>query len=201
MTDYDACNRKIWQTTNHYSEKVPDQGYDPLGNLLKVEREGVFPVQDSLYQYDALSQLVLEQSGFTKTYAHDSLNNCRLFNGEDRISNALNQFTESANQKCSYSPQGALSQKTVCARESLFTHDVLLQLVTIETDNHTTIRSTYDPFGRRIGKKVFWNKGDKEVLISSSDAFYLGYHEMGTYDENEKMQELRIPGLSFGGLS
>jgi RHS repeat-associated protein len=201
IINHDQYGRKTGQQTDYFSEKVPEKGYDPLGSLLAVERQGVFRLQSGTYTYDALSQLVSEQTEHAKTYSNDSLGNCRFTNEEELEYNSLNQLTGNSKRECSYDPQGNLLRKILDKTEARFTSDIFSHLIAVEKDDGTALFCAYDPFGRRIAKDLFYIKGKKKISLSSSRVFYCGYHELGTLDADGRIHELRVPDLSSQGLS
>ncbi len=147
IIDYDNCNRQTAQKTDYFSEQVPEQGYDPLGNLLKIEKKGIFPLLNGSYTYDSLSQISSEQTENYKIYSNDSLGNHRLVQDEELLYNSLNQLTASAQREYSFAPQGNLRRKVVDKTETRFTSDILSRLITIEKNDGTALHCGYDPFG------------------------------------------------------
>ncbi len=198
---HDRHGRKTCQQTDYFSESVPEKGYDPLGSLLSVERHGIFHLQNGAYVYDALSQLVSEQMESSKTYSNDSLGNCRLTDEEEIYYNDLNQLTNVSKREYFYDPQGNLLRKVSNKTEVRFTTDIFSNLLTVEKGDGTSLSCVSDPFGRRMVKSLFYSKGTKKTRLSFSQAFYCGYHELGTLNENGNIQELRVPGVSAQGIS
>lgn len=108
--EYDQGGRKTGQTSDYFSESVPELGYNRLNCLLEIDRKGSFPVQKGLYFYDLLGQLSSENVPH-RTYAHDSLGNCRSFNYENLNYNNLNQLKQISTKQYFFDAQGNLSKK------------------------------------------------------------------------------------------
>ncbi len=149
--------------------------YDPQGNLQTVVQDG----QTSNYSYDDLSQLTGEPH---HAYVYDSHHNRILKDGSSSIFNHLNQ-----DGHLKYDRNGnLLSDGTL-----QFTYDVFDRITTITSPTHHAI-FTYDPFHRRISKKLFI-KG----ACTKCSFLYDGDQEIGSVGSNQLL-ELRILGLGKG---
>jgi YD repeat-containing protein len=113
---YDACGRKILSKTDVFTEVVPKGGYNDLGHLLEVGKKADFPIADTAYSYNALSQLTTEKTENTKAYAYDSLDNRIKNDGVDLVCNSLNQLTKSSQAEYTYDAQGNLLRKILSGR-------------------------------------------------------------------------------------
>lgn len=190
---YDACGRKTAIVTDYHTEVVPSGGYNPLGYVEKVQRQGEFPLENGNYTYDRLSKLISEESDVHKTYCYDSLDNRLLEDQGELFYNSLNQLTATADAEYSYDSHGNLLCKALDGKETQFESDILSYLVHIKKPDGESFRYIYDPFGRRLVKK--------SSLEEVSRHFYYGGHELGVISQSDSIQKLRVPGVSAQQLS
>ncbi len=176
-----------------YKEQVLPDGYDALGNLLKLHREGEFEPNDLTYTYNFLSQLTSEKGESENTYTYDSIGN-RLKKNDDLYNyDSLNQLLSTSQDNYTYTPQGTLSQQTREGKKCNFETNILGQLITTTTDDNTLVEFSYDPFGRRLSKRNFNENKNK---LSDSMYLYFGTQEVGRIAPDGNIYEIRIPGLS-----
>ena len=155
--DYDLLGRRLATQTAHWTETVPQNGYDPVGNLLRTT------VQDSAgaihysFAYDKLNQLIEENGHVTHTYKHDSLNNCLTKDGIGRTHNALNQVLTAGKVHFTYDLNGNLIEQ----EDWKYTYDALDRLIAVTHGNDKTCYS-YDHFHRRLSKQHFLFNKDKQ---------------------------------------
>lgn len=187
VTEYDASGRKSLVSTDYDTDK---RTYDPLGHLLSTD--------EASYTYNALSQLITDNNNH---YVYDSVDNRVNENNETLIYNSLNQLIKAAKTECSYDPLGNLNRKIQDGEETLFTHNILSQLVSIKKSDQTALYFSYDPFGRRLTKKQCDISGKYKKTLSFSRSFYLDNHELGELDKQGLIVKLRVPGLSSSSQS
>ena len=200
-TNYDLNGRKTLIETDYYTESVPANGYSALGNLLTIQRKGDFPAENNSYTYNSLSQLTSEKNGIQKTYSYDSLDNRLKENKDELLYNSLNQLIAQAKIEFSYDPQGNLLRKTLDGEETQCESNILSQLTAIEKPDHTYLTFSYDPFGRRVIKKIYDSKEKNKKTLSTTRSFYLGLHELGIFNEKGAIKKLRVPGISGNQIS
>ena len=66
----------------------------------------------------------------------------------------------------------------------------------VKKANQTALYFSYDPFGRRLTKKVCDIAGKNKKTLSISRSLYLGNHELGKLNVQGQITHLRAPGLS-----
>ena len=196
-TTFDAAGRKTSIQTDYFTESVPEKGYNPLGHLLELNRGH----EQISYSYNALSQLIEEKQDITKKYSYDSLDNRLKTDDTELFYNSLNQLTHSSKAEYSYDTQGNLLRKILDGEETNLESNALSQLISIEKSNKTTLYLSYDPFGRRLTKRLSDTKGKYKKTLTQSREFYFGYHQLGSLDAEGNIQNLRIPGLSGNSIS
>lgn len=170
-----------------------------IGNRVKVT-DGVG--NDHLYTYDAGSQLVTatHTDQPNESYVYDALGNrtsSHLDQGAATY-DAANRIIEDSVFKYSYDFNGNLTSKTdiTNGEQTIYTHNLLHQLVMIEKFNGSGIQSsttiyTYNPLGKRTSKSVdgvvtkyVWNQRSELVAeFDGNDAIvatYLYGHEPQT---------------------
>ncbi|MFZ0564607.1 MAG: RHS repeat-associated core domain-containing protein [Chlamydiales bacterium] len=190
---YDRQGRISSIKTDYHEETVPKEGYNQLGHILKIQREGEFPLENGEYTYNSLSQLTSERNDVSKIYQYDSLDNRVAENSEKLIYNNLNQLIAKSDTEYNFDPQGNLLRTALDGEETYFESNILSQLIGIRKPNGVYLKFSYDPFGRRLVKK------SSQGTISRS--FYIGNHELGTLNKNGEIQNVRIPGINGDSIS
>jgi YD repeat-containing protein len=89
--------------TPSFNQKVPPDGFDASGNLLKFERKQIpYAFSYTKYSYDCLDRLIsVTRSGVTTTYTYDAFNRRMakhsqseeelfLYQGQDEIGKWIN---------------------------------------------------------------------------------------------------------------
>ena len=194
ITQYEN-GRKSEISTDCLSEK---RTYDALGHLTSATKRADFETLDEKYSYNSLSQLINDSH---KTYQYDSVDNRLKTNQEALLCNSLNQLIKAGQVECNYDPLGNLSKKILDGEETQFVSNILSQLVTIKKADQTALYFSYDPFGRRLTKKIYDVSGKNKKTLSLSRSFYLGNHELGFLNSKNNISHVRIPGTSGNDLS
>lgn len=182
---YDLTGQKIEIQGDFFNEKCDR---DPLGRIVKTKGR-------CEYAYNGLSQLTSENG---KIYAYDSLDN-RI--EEEFLHNDLNQLIQYSKTQLSYDFEGNLIRKVIDGEETHFESNSLSQLVSINTADQTTLRFSYDPFGRLLIKKHLDTRGKNKKTISTARYFYLGQQEIGSLTEGGEIETLKVPGLKGDELA
>lgn len=133
---------------------------------------------DKDYSYDALSQLTKEGN---TTYDFDPLGNPK----EAEI-NDLNQIISLRNKPFTYDENGNL----VTQLRITYSYDALNRLIKTTRGSRFITTFSYDPLSRLISKK---SSG------TTTHFLYDGNFEIGSIDENNNIQELKILGLGILG--
>ena len=194
--EWDLSNCLLSSISDYYTERVPIGGYDALGNLLKLNREGEFDLFDLSCSYDLLSQITSESAKEHHIYAYDSIGNRLEKNNQSYRYDSLNQLIKTQEDEYKYNLRGCPRKRVRNGSEWIFDSNVAGQLVQIQKDDNTCLDFSYGPFGRRLTSKHFDVSGKKKKRISLSRYLYMGEMEIGRIDENGKIYELRIPGLA-----
>ena len=175
---YDACGKQTEINTAQWRERLV---YDAVGNIVTVEAD-----KTDHYAYDDNDQLTKDG---TNTYSYDSINNRRSKNGESYTINELNQITNVGKSTYVYDLNG----NRTAHDSTVYRYDALDRLIEVEK-GLLLYRYQYDATNRRLSKQSFF----KEVLYSTENYLYLNQNEVGSYDVEGKVIDLRILGLSRG---
>jgi RHS repeat-associated protein len=106
--------------------------------------------------------------------------------------NNRNQYTKFGNLNLSYDFNGNLKQKG----NKNFTYDYKNQLVKY-TDPNKTVEFRYDPFGRRIQKKVELNNSQSSQI---TNYYYEGYRVIEERDNSERVAKQYVYGSGIDEL-
>ena len=149
---WDEAGRRVEIGTDFFEDRVLAGGYDPLNNVRK--RQTVFKDKkhNRNYEYNALSQLILEKAGKGHKYAYDSIGNRLEKDSYLYKVNDLNQLVEAGGAAYTYDLNGNRATKTVGDKTWDYLSNALNQLVSIKDDDQM-VKFTYDPNGRRLTKK------------------------------------------------
>ncbi|MDN3505776.1 MAG: hypothetical protein P0S96_00925 [Simkaniaceae bacterium] len=148
------------------------------------------------YTYDSLSQI--KQEGAT-THTFDSLGNPLTAQIND-----LNQIVSSESASFSYDKNGNPKLKSSQNSATLYEFDALGRLTLIHTPDERRVEYTYDPFQRLYSKTTYQKEHSyfHELNTWTRDHhFYLHdkEHEIGTLDDTQKIQQLKVLGLGILG--
>jgi RHS repeat-associated protein len=172
--NYDAANQLLSLTHQTSSGNILDRfeyTYDTIGNRLSVIR----PDEKIAYTYDFLDRLIQatptklngrdrEHLQKAETFTYDPVGN-RLSGPEGKDSyfyNPANQLTNDRKHQYRYDRNGNLIQKIEIDDDGeekrwSYAYDAqnrLLQVIKQEEGEAVTVTFRYDPFGKRIEKKV-----------------------------------------------
>ncbi|NGX38015.1 MAG: tRNA3(Ser)-specific nuclease WapA [Chlamydiae bacterium] len=161
--------------------------YGPSGLVTHINNS-LFGSKD--YRYDSLDQLTQEGP---QSFSFDSLGNPL-----DAQTNSLNQITSTADSHLIYDDNGNLTRHHRYDRIIQYTYDSLSRLTSIHQPQKKRTHFTYDPFNRLYSKQTYNNHGD---TWSRDTAYYLYDQdkEIGTYDEQNTLLELKVIGLGIQG--
>lgn len=186
-TSYDLMGRLKQNRFQDFAEAVPDNGYDQIGNLLKIERNDPQGNINASFAYSDLYQLKSETGHVNHQFAHDSTYN-RTAKDENRYTlNYLNQIISDGYSQYNYDANGNVIKKENAKEVWSYQYDGLDRLVAVSKGN-TTIKYTYDSFNRRMTKTTQNN---------TQSYLYQDQNEIGVI-ENGKMIALRILGIGKG---
>lgn len=195
---YDSCLRTKSIEQKNWSQSIPECGYDPCGNLIKIHQDDVAGKLTSCYAYDALHHLISETGTAEHLYSFDSLHNRTKKNGILHDINALNQLIQQGNVSYEYDLNGNLSKKICTNKETTYRYDALDGLVAIISENKKT-EYLYDSFHRRLRKTTYAKKNNAWTEADACTFLYQGDKEIGALDSRGKVLELRMLGLGNNG--
>jgi len=185
---FDTSGRKVTIATDFFTDSIPGQGYDPLGNI--KTRKALYDGEEwnISYTYDALNQLLSEKGAIEHSYSFDSIGNLVNKDGSSFAINDANQLTQAEGASYTFDARGNLATKTLGGKIWEFKHNRLNQLVSIMMPDETLVSFTYDLAGKRLSKTIE-KSGDSEVFRY----FYLKNTELGCMDSKGNIAQLRIP--------
>ena len=173
---FDRLRRRIKVESPQFFQEILE--FDPAGNILSMQ------LQESRrdYSYDDLHQLTEETGPFSHRYSYDSMHNRLAKDDEPYQVNALNQ----AVSHLDYDPNG-------CATSQGSTHyiyDALDRLIEIIAPTFIQ-KFTYDSLHRCLSKRTIKNHEPETLYF-----LYDGQKEIGAFNANLTIQELRILGAT-----
>lgn len=187
---WDKAGRRIEISTDFFQDRVSAGGYDPLENIKKREIVLDDETYTIDYDYNSLSQLIVEKGEIEHKYSYDSIGN-RLQRDEFAYKvDGVNQLIEAEGATYTFDPNGNLATKTIGTRTWTYRSNHLNQVISITDPDQNVIKFTYDPSGKRLTKRTE-SKGKKEKVLRF---FYLGDTEIGALDEKGVIVELKVPG-------
>jgi RHS repeat-associated protein len=186
---WDVSARRIEISTDFFQDKVLEGGYDFLNNIRKRETTLDDAQLTTEYEYNALSQLILEKGMIERQYSYDSLGN-RLQRGSFAYKvDDLNQLLEAEGASYTFDANGNIATKTIGQNSWTYQWNPLNQLTSITDPDQTVVSFTYDLNGKRLTKKIE-PKGKKAQVFRF---LYLGSTEIGSLDEKGAIIELKVP--------
>ena len=184
----DPLSRWKEMSSPSYQSHFPSDAYDSVGNLCSHSCSDNLGNQTNTYTYDDLHQLISEND---HSYDHDSLNN-RLRKDEHTCTvNDLNQITNDGERDYIYDSNGNL----INDGHYIYGYDSLDRLILVKWV-YLTIHFTYDPFHRRITKKLY----DDSYLPEVTRFLWDGDNEIGASFSKfgSRISELRVLGEGLG---
>ena len=186
---WDLSGRRTEISTDFFQDKVVEGEYDLLGHIKKRETTLDDEKSTSEYEYNALSQLILEKGEIEHRYSYDSLGN-RLQRDDSAYKvDGLNQLVEAEEASYTFDANGNLATKTIGQKTWVYQWNPLNQLISIKDPDQNIIVFTYDLSGKRLTKRIE-PKGKKAKIFRF---FYLGNTEIGSLDEKGAILELKVP--------
>lgn len=197
-SSYDLLARPITFCHNTFLEKVPKEGYDAVGNLLKIAVYDPLGAQTFRYKYDWLYQLAEENGDHTHTYAYDSINNRLKMDDSITTVNSLNAVLSDSHRTFTYTPTGNRESLQDGDEKTLYTYDALDRLTKVQIGKTKYIKYRYDGFNRRTQKEVWEVSNSKFKLVNTERYLYTLDNEIGMVDADGKIRQLRILAEGLG---
>ncbi len=177
---YDKNGQKTASFSPYFTQTC---NYNKMGNLVESTKDQAI----HSYSYDALSQLTSEND---TAYAYDSFFNRTQKNDEAFQYNQLSELISKGKQTYKYDQCGNLTHDG----KMTYTYDLLNRLIEAK-DGRRKITFTYDPFDRRISKKVSLYSAHEERILNEEVYFYNGQNELGAYTLGHQLKQLKVPGI------
>lgn len=180
-----------------YSQKVENNSLDECGRLVSLTTIDSAGEHKNSFSYTEDGQLASEEG---HQYAYDSLYNRLSDNDNESIVNGLNQIIQTHEGVYKYDLNGNLIEKSGESQRTFYTYDALNRLIRVEYPQEKAISYTYDAFDRRLSRQMWsWNHEiGNWKLLDSNYFIYDGFKEIGTFDSEQKIEELRILGKGPG---
>lgn len=185
----DVGGRTTQIVSTFYKEHIASNGYDPLGNILQVQKEAQQGSVACSFSYNALSQLTSEKGCFTHSYSYDSLGNHTAIDKTSSVIAPFNTLSSIQSIGCTYDLRGRLSKKKFSKDTWEFSYNALGWMTRVKKNNEEK-QFLYDGLGRRIiqqqtkdGRTVF------EFFL------YFNEEEIGLLTSQGKIKQLKVPGL------
>jgi RHS repeat-associated protein len=185
---YDALGRLSSKVAPHWSEVIPENGYNAVGSLVEATSTDPYGSTTSHYCYDDLYQLTDESGHMPHTYAYDSICNRLAKDNQPYHVNGLNQVLDDSTATYSYDLNGNLLAKIAANQAVYYSYDALNRMTSAEGPGWK-VCYTYDSFGRRLSQT--YNSQETTHYL------YQGECEVGSYKEGH-LCELRILGKGKG---
>jgi len=165
--------------------------FDRCGNIIHASFQ--FPSQSwhCRYAYDALYQLVQEEGLVPHDYMYDSHNNRLEKDANLYQINALNQIVATDAEPFTYDRNG----NPLCINETHYVYDALDRLIELYNKQFRLL-FTYDASHRRMSRTLYLAQEDDWNLQEELLFLYDKQNEIGAYNQNGTLQELRILGAT-----
>ena len=197
-TQHDICGRTVQLQHKHFSQKVPQNGFDTRGNLVHLETKDALGTVSSHFSYDFLNQLTKETGNASHEYAYDSLYNRQSVDKNSYKINALHSVLSDGERKFSYDKRANRTEMQDQTGKTLYRYDGLDRLIEITKPGIERIAYSYDAFDRRVEKTVYsfnsygWTKKHHEKYL------YVGSNEIGAVNDRNEIFQLRVLGEGLG---
>lgn len=166
--------------------------FDPHNQITRITIQDPGGQLDQYFYYDEQQQLTHwnDSTGKSCEYVYDPLGN-RI---QEYEVDSLNQTLSKGSIKYTYDPNGNLISRQEKEHLTLFYYDALDRLVCREIPFSFKTEYTYDGYHRRqTSKDSIWEVEKKSwKLTSSRNYLYLGNEEIGSFDDQGNVQEMRI---------
>jgi RHS repeat-associated protein len=170
-----------------------DATYDSTNRITSISFNNKNPYT---YKYDHLNQITFEKSTIKKSYTNDSLFNRRMVDEKEYEINKLNQIISIDKTFFKYDKNGNPVYKTSFGKEIIYKYDALDRLIEIEDKKVCKTFYEYDGLHRRISKTVFKYLDHEYQLDKKTNFIFENQNEIGAFDENGKIFQLRTIGNS-----
>lgn len=195
---YDECLRPKKIESQNFLQVIPNEGYDPAGNITRLIQKDMMGEFVSNFAYDGLNHLISENGIAVHSYRFDSIHNRIKKNEAQNSVNALNQLINDGKDHLSYDLNGNQIQKTDDAAHWEYQYDALDRLTAVICGNSKT-EYLYDAFHRRLKKSFFIQHEEGWLEIDALYFLYQGEKEVGALNKDRQMIEMRTLGLGING--
>ena len=196
----DAQGRRTAISSDYWSERIPEEGYDAAGNITCVDITDATGPYRMRFAYDELGQLIAENGVSLLSYSYDALRNRRSKGLVEYEVNSSHQLLSTASAQYTYDTNGNRISKESDGTLVRYQYDALDRLVAVEEPARQRVEYLYDASHRRMAKTLFVWDTEASCWSCESEQRYLfdGRHEIGAADGNGALQQLRLlgPGLA-----
>lgn len=182
---YTPSGRLKSSHSSFFSEIMPENAYDPAGNLLVRTIKDPSIEYEETFAYDSLNQLVKEDGIASHTFAYDSMHNRLNYDDKNYTTNTLNQILSDEESDYAYDLSGNLIQINSSEGIRTLHYDALDRLTKVQMP-HATVEYTYDEMNRCLSRKC----------TDSTDLnfFYLGQIEIGACNPEGSVVQFQLLG-------
>lgn len=196
--NYDMMGRLKSTTIDSDRWKEQIKSYDSVGNILEISLCDGLGEVSLAYNYDDLYQIVSETGSTDHSYSYDSHYNRRTKNGRIYSVNPLHELIDDGISVFSYDRNGNMEKIQSKEHTSEFVYDALDRLIFFVKDAQK-VAYRYDENNRRLSK-TFYSLEENNYWHEQETVRYLyqGENEIGSVDEEGRINELRVLGLGKG---
>lgn len=180
---WDKMGRNTGIATNYFTQEIPPDGFDAVGNLKNYSFTDAVGQVDVQASYDDLYQLIEEHGFQDHVYKNDSVNNRLAKNNASYSVDALNKIVSDGESGFTYDKNGNPIEQKQGDVTITYAYDALDRLVKVTKGSEVT-SYLYDSFNRRIART---RENETEHFL------YQGLREIGTLGK-----EFRVLGLGKG---
>jgi len=186
----DLLERPIQRTSPYMEEEV--WGFDPNGNLLGFNRKARSEQETYRFDYDALDQIIQEESPFSHVYQFDAHYDRLQKDTTPYETNSHHELLGTDQIDYEYNWDGHLAKEIQKRGKLEYIYDGLERLVAIKSQDLLK-QFHYDYFNRLLSQTTFTPKNGEWTYSSQESYLYDGQNELGAYPH-----ELRILGQGKG---
>ena len=139
----------------HFKEKIPEDGYDAVGNLKELTITDHVGTVKGGFSYNDLYHLKKERGVADHSYHSDSLANRLDKDGKRYKLDDHNRITKSDEAEFRYDANGNMIKKYQGEKVTRYAYDALNRLIEVEEEKNFKARYTYDSFNRRQTKTLY----------------------------------------------
>lgn len=193
---YDASHRLVGMSSPFYSETVPEDGYDPAGNLTRIDIHDPLGIHAAHYTYDDQNQLISEEGSAAHDYQYDGTGNVYRDDLQMHFDERL-AVTQCGDTYFRYNANGCPIEKRTQNETITYEYDALDRLIGVCNNDRQAFKYTYDAFNRRLSKKSFVRdeSSKKWIEVAALRFLYDGRDDIGAANSEGTLVELKVPEM------